>query len=132
VVIQEIFGVNAHIRAVTDRFAAEGYLAVAPAIFDHVAKGFDVGYDPESRAQGMAAVGKVDFEQTLRDAAAKSGSSAIASAGPSPGPPPRASPASPPRSATTAGGFWRCRTCTRESRSCCTSARRIPTFRSRA
>ena len=36
VVIQEIFGVNAHIRAVTDRFAAEGYLAVAPAIFEHV------------------------------------------------------------------------------------------------
>ena len=54
VVIQEIFGVNAHIRAVADRFAAEGYLAVAPAIFDHVEKGFDVGYDPESRARGMA------------------------------------------------------------------------------
>ena len=70
VVIQEIFGVNAHIRAVADRFAAEGWLAVAPAIFDHVEKGFDVGYDPESRARGMSVVGKVDFEQVLRDAAA--------------------------------------------------------------
>jgi carboxymethylenebutenolidase len=70
VVIQEIFGVNAHIRAVTDRFAAEGYLAVAPAVFEHVEKDFDVGYDPDSLAKGMAVVGKVDFEQTLRDVAA--------------------------------------------------------------
>ena len=70
VVIQEIFGVNAHIRAVTDKFAAEGYLAIAPAVFDHLEKGFDVGYDPDSRAKGMALVGKVDFEQTLRDVAA--------------------------------------------------------------
>ncbi len=70
VVIQEIFGVNSHIRAVTDRFAAEGYLAVAPAVFEHVEKDFDVGYDPDSRARGMAVVSKVDFEQTLRDVAA--------------------------------------------------------------
>jgi carboxymethylenebutenolidase len=47
VVIQEIFGVNAHIREVTDRFAAAGYLSVAPAIFDHLEKGFDVGYDAD-------------------------------------------------------------------------------------
>ncbi len=70
VVIQEIFGVNFHIRTVTDRFAAEGWLAVAPAIFDHVEKGFDVGYDPDARARGMAVAGKVDFEQILRDTAA--------------------------------------------------------------
>jgi len=70
VVIQEIFGVNAHIREVTDKFAAAGYLAIAPAVFEHIEKGFDVGYDPESRARGMAVVAKVDFEQTLRDAAA--------------------------------------------------------------
>ena len=70
VVIQEIFGVNAHIRAVADRFASEGYLAIAPAVFDHIEKDFDVGYDPDSRARGMAVVGKLDFEQTLRDAAA--------------------------------------------------------------
>src|SRR5208283_4312310 len=70
VVVQEIFGVNAHIRSVADRFAAEGYLAIAPAIFDHVEKGFDVGYDSDSRARGMATVNKVDFEQVLRDVVA--------------------------------------------------------------
>ncbi len=70
VVVQEIFGVNAHIRAVADRFAAEGYLAIAPAIFDHVERGFDVGYDPEARARGIAIAGKVDFEQIVRDVAA--------------------------------------------------------------
>ena len=70
VVIQEIFGVNAHIREVTERFAAEGFLAIAPAIFDHVEKGFDAGYDPDSRARGMAVVAEVDLEQVLRDAAA--------------------------------------------------------------
>ena len=73
VVIQEIFGVNAHIRAATDRFAAEGFLAVAPAIFDHVEKGFDVGYDPDSRARGIAIMGGIDFEQVLRDTAAAIG-----------------------------------------------------------
>ncbi len=70
VVNQEIFGVNAHIRAVTDRFAKESYLAIAPAVFERIEKGFDVGYDPDSRARGMAVVGKLDVEQTLRDAAA--------------------------------------------------------------
>ncbi len=71
VVIQEIFGVNAHIRAVADHFASEGYLAIAPAVFDHVEKGFDVGYDAESQARGMAiGYGKVDFEQTFSDVAA--------------------------------------------------------------
>ena len=54
----------------TDRFAAEGYLAVAPAIFEHVEKGFDVGYDPDSRAKGMAIAGKMDRDQAQRDIAA--------------------------------------------------------------
>jgi carboxymethylenebutenolidase len=44
VVVQEIFGVNSHIRGVTDRFAAEGYLAVAPATFERVKPGVDMGY----------------------------------------------------------------------------------------
>src|SRR5208282_3564258 len=70
VVVQEIFGVNAHIREVADWLADEGYLAVAPAIFEHVEKGFDVGYDAESRARAMPLMGKLDFEQALRDAAA--------------------------------------------------------------
>jgi len=70
VAVQEIFGVNSHIRAMADRFASLGYLAIAPAVFDHVEKGFDVGYDADSRARGTAIVGKLDFEQTLRDVAA--------------------------------------------------------------
>ncbi len=70
VVIQEIFGVNAHIRAVTDRFAVDDYLAIAPAVFDHVQPGFDVGYDAELRAQGIEIVGKIDREQAMRDVAA--------------------------------------------------------------
>jgi carboxymethylenebutenolidase len=70
VVIQEIFGVNAHVRAVTDRLAIDGYLAIAPAVFEHVEQGFDVGYDPESRARGIEIVGRVDREQTMRDVAA--------------------------------------------------------------
>jgi len=44
VVIQEIFGVNSHIKSVTDGFAAEGYLALAPAIFDRAEPGFETGY----------------------------------------------------------------------------------------
>jgi carboxymethylenebutenolidase len=70
VVIQEIFGVNAHIRDVTDRFAAEGYLAVAPAIFEHVEPKFETGYDADARARGMAIAGKIDREQVLRDVVA--------------------------------------------------------------
>ena len=125
VVIQEIFGVNAHIRAVTDGFAADGFLAVAPAIFDHVETSFDVGYDPDSRARGMAVVGKLDFEQVLRDTAAastspakaaRSGSSAIATAGRSPGRPRPGCPASRRRSAITAGGSSGCRICSRRRR----------------
>jgi carboxymethylenebutenolidase len=49
VVIQEIFGVNHHIRAVCDRMAAEGYAAVAPALFDRQVKDFQSGYSPEAR-----------------------------------------------------------------------------------
>jgi carboxymethylenebutenolidase len=70
VVIQEIFGVNSHIREVTDRFAAEGYLAVAPAIFEHVEPNFETGYDADARTRGMAIAGKIDREQVLRDVAA--------------------------------------------------------------
>ncbi len=69
VVIQEIFGVNSHIRAVTDNFASEGYLAVAPGIFEHVEPKFEVGYDAQSRERAMAIMNKVDREQILRDVA---------------------------------------------------------------
>lgn len=54
VVIQEIFGVNAHIRAVADGYAADGYLAVAPAIFHRVKPDVELGYDQDDMAAGMA------------------------------------------------------------------------------
>ena len=52
VVIQEIFGVNGHIRSVCDGYAAEGYEVLAPALFDREAPGFETGYDAEGIAAG--------------------------------------------------------------------------------
>lgn len=54
VVLQEIFGVNAHICSVADRYAAAGYLAVAPSTFDRVEKGVQFGYAPEDMKRGSA------------------------------------------------------------------------------
>lgn len=70
VVIQEIFGVNSHIRAVTDSYAAEGYVAVAPSLFDRVRKGIELGYSPAERQEGMGYVKQLDPERTLKDVAA--------------------------------------------------------------
>ena len=53
VVLQEIFGVNAHIRAVTDRMAARGFLAVAPATFTRVKPGVELGYTGDDMKAGM-------------------------------------------------------------------------------
>ncbi|CEJ43849.1 dienelactone hydrolase family protein [Umezakia ovalisporum] len=47
VVLQEIFGVNIHIREVTERIAQQGYVAIAPALFQRQAPGFETGYTPE-------------------------------------------------------------------------------------
>ncbi|MEJ8838598.1 dienelactone hydrolase family protein [Ramlibacter sp. AN1133] len=54
VVIQEIFGVNAHIRNVADGYAEQGYLAVAPATFHRVKPNVDLGYEQDDMQQGMA------------------------------------------------------------------------------
>jgi carboxymethylenebutenolidase len=67
VVIQEIFGVNHHIRNVTDQFAAAGYAAVAPALFDRVKRGVEIGYDPASIETGRKLRGEVKLENTLLD-----------------------------------------------------------------
>ena len=67
VVIQEIFGVNHHIRAVTDRFAAQGYAAVAPALFDRIKPGIELSYDPKSIEEGRALRPKIATEDTLAD-----------------------------------------------------------------
>jgi carboxymethylenebutenolidase len=70
VVIQEIFGVNHHIRAVTDRFAAQGYVSIAPALFDRAKRGIGIGYDEASMKQGVEIRAKIKLEDTLLDIAA--------------------------------------------------------------
>jgi carboxymethylenebutenolidase len=54
VVLQEIFGVNSHIRSVADGYAARGYLAVAPSTFHRIKPGVDIGYGPDDMAAGSA------------------------------------------------------------------------------
>jgi carboxymethylenebutenolidase len=54
VVVQEIFGVNSHIRSVADGYAAQGYLAVAPATFQRVKPGVEMGYTEEDMSAGFA------------------------------------------------------------------------------
>jgi len=70
VVVQEIFGVNAHIRSVTDRFAKAGFLAVAPAIFDRIQPGFDVGYEGEDAQAARAMIPRLNFGLAVADVAA--------------------------------------------------------------
>jgi carboxymethylenebutenolidase len=70
VVIQEIFGVNHHIRAVADFFASQGYLAIAPALFDRIEKGVDLKYDGTDRQTAMALMGKLDSQKMMLDVAA--------------------------------------------------------------
>ena len=60
VILQEIFGVNSHIREVADRFAAEGYLAVAPATFDRVKRGVELGYTDADMTAGFELKTAVD------------------------------------------------------------------------
>jgi carboxymethylenebutenolidase len=70
VVIQEIFGVNSHIRAVTDGFAAEGYVAIAPSLFDRIRKGIELGYTPETMQEGRGYVAQLKHEETMKDLSA--------------------------------------------------------------
>ncbi len=67
VVIQEIFGVNSHIRNVCERFAAGGYTAIAPAIFDRIEPNFQSGYMPEEVAVARKFVANPDWAAMLRD-----------------------------------------------------------------
>ena len=70
VVIQEIFGVNAHIRRVADGYAADGYHVIAPAIFDRAEPGVDIGYEKADVDRGVALRQKIKTEDTLLDIAA--------------------------------------------------------------
>jgi carboxymethylenebutenolidase len=67
VVIQEIFGVNEHIRDVTERFARLGYVAIAPAIYQRVAPGYEGGYTPEDIEQGRKYMAQTKASELLSD-----------------------------------------------------------------
>jgi carboxymethylenebutenolidase len=79
VVIQEIFGVTAHIRHVADRFAEYGYTAIAPAFFDHLESGVELAYDQVGSNKGKQLIAELGLERALEDVA--SAAESIASAG---------------------------------------------------
>lgn len=68
VVIQEIWGVNSHIRNVADGYAADGYLAIAPALFDRIERGVMMDqYTPETMQKGFGYMQKVNIDDALLD-----------------------------------------------------------------
>src|SRR5438270_8235295 len=67
VVVQEIFGVNSHIRSVCDGFARDGYVAIAPALFDRAEPNVQLGYSEQDIARGRELKGKVSTDQALLD-----------------------------------------------------------------
>ena len=67
VVIQEIFGVNSHIKGVADGYARDGWLVIAPAMFDRAQRGYDTGYTQPEIQAGIAVMQKLDWKQTLLD-----------------------------------------------------------------
>ncbi|QNI34594.1 dienelactone hydrolase family protein [Alloacidobacterium dinghuense] len=70
VVVQEIFGVNAHIRSVADSYARDGFLAIAPAIFDRIEKHVELGYEGADMQKAMSFIPKLNIESALLDVAA--------------------------------------------------------------
>jgi carboxymethylenebutenolidase len=67
VIIQEVFGVNPHIRKLADSFAAKGYVAIAPSLFDSVKPGVELGYDESGLSEGLALMQQVGNERPLGD-----------------------------------------------------------------
>jgi carboxymethylenebutenolidase len=67
VVVQEIFGVNRHMRRVCDEFAKAGYAVVCPALFDRTERGVELGYEPADVARGRDLRGTVDAGKTVLD-----------------------------------------------------------------
>ena len=67
IVIQEFFGVNGHIRRVCDQYAADGYLALSPAIFDRVERDVELGYDEAGMNKGRELRAKLDLSECMID-----------------------------------------------------------------
>lgn len=70
IVYMEIFGVNAHIRDVTERVAREGYVALAPDYFHRTGPGVEYEYTEEGMGQGMALLGQLKADEMVDDAKA--------------------------------------------------------------
>src|SRR5579875_1181902 len=70
VIVQEIFGVNQHIRSVVDSYATEGYVAIAPALFDRIEPGVELGYGGDNMQKAFALYGKLDPQTAILDVAA--------------------------------------------------------------
>lgn len=70
VIVQEIFGVNAHIRSVVDRYASLGYHTVAPALFDRIQPGVELGYDGPGVERGRDLAERIKWEPAMADLAA--------------------------------------------------------------
>jgi carboxymethylenebutenolidase len=69
-VLQEIFGINSHVRNVADGFAAEGYTVIAPSLFDRIRRGIQLDYTPAGMQEGSGYAKQLDPEATMRDIAA--------------------------------------------------------------
>lgn len=70
IVVQEIFGVNSHIRSVVDGYAGDGYLAIAPAMFDRKERGYESGYSQPEIAAGIEVMKSLDWNQAMLDVTA--------------------------------------------------------------
>jgi carboxymethylenebutenolidase len=70
VILQEAFGVNGHIRSVADGYARDGFLAIAPALFDRIERGVELGYEGAEREKGVALARQTDQDKALDDIAA--------------------------------------------------------------
>ena len=70
VVVQEIFGVNQHIRSVADGYARDGFLAVAPALFDRIERGVELGYEGVDAQRARSFIPKLDVDKALADTVA--------------------------------------------------------------
>jgi len=67
VVIQEIFGVNNHMRNMCEKFAQQGYAVMAPALFDRTQRGVELGYNQDDVKEGVALRGRLDNHQVMLD-----------------------------------------------------------------
>ena len=70
VLVQEVFGVNSHIRSIADDYAGQGYHVIAPALFDRAQRNLELGYNPEDAKKGMSAISQIGVDAALKDVAA--------------------------------------------------------------